>query len=165
MQQRHITGNNQPGDDVTTFVPAVKWKAYNGGDNGFSIVLGDNVFLPARNRDLVTYDVGNYIYAQVSKTFTGSSTRLTAGAYHFSQGVVAADAQRAGGQFGFEQPITSRFGVAADYYTGKHAAGYFTPGINFKPHPRVTGYVGYSIGNSNPGGNNFFYTAIGINFN
>jgi len=52
------------------------------------------------------------------------------------------------------------------WYTGKHAAGYFTPGFNFKPHPKITGYVGYSIGNTGASnGNRFFYTAIGINFN
>lgn len=157
----NLTGNINPGDDSTTLVPAIKFKAYDGGDNGWSIVVGDNVFIPVRNK---SYDVGNYVYAQVSKTFK-SKTRLTAGGYHFSDNVVAAS-QRAGGQFGFEQPVTDKFGVAADWYTGKHAAGYFTPGINFKPHPKVTGYVGYSIGNTGASeGNHFVYTAIGINFN
>lgn len=158
----NITGNINPGADSTTLVPAIKYKAYDGGDNGWAIVLGDNIFIPVRNK---SYDIGNYVYAQASKTFS-SKTRLTFGGYHFSDNVVAPGAQRAGGQFGFEQPITGKFGVAADWYTGKHASGYFTPGINFKPHPKVTGYVGYSIGNTGAGnGNHFFYTAIGINFN
>ena len=160
----NVTGNVQPGSDSTTLVPAIKFKAYDGGDNGFSMVVGDNVFIPVRNK---SYDLGNYVYAQVSKTFPGTNgTRLTAGAYHFSDNVVATGAQRAGGQFGFEQSVTPRFTILADYYTGKHAAGYFTPGFAFKPHPKVTGYVGYSIGNSGASnGNHFFYTAIGINFN
>ncbi|MBC7930801.1 MAG: hypothetical protein H7Z38_09600 [Rubrivivax sp.] len=158
----NVTGNIQPGADSTTLVPAIKWKAYDGGDNGWAIVVGDNVFIPVRNK---SYDVGNYFYAQVSKTFK-TKTRLTAGGYHFSRNVVAPNAQRAGGQFGFEQPVTDKFGVAADWYTGKHAAGYFTPGINFKPHPKVTGYFGYSIGNSGASnGNHFVYTAVGVNFN
>ncbi|MGH9903862.1 MAG: hypothetical protein ACRD68_18790, partial [Pyrinomonadaceae bacterium] len=158
----NVTGNIQPGADSTTLVPAIKFKAYDGGDNGWSIVLGDHVFIPVRNK---SYDAGNYVYAQVSKSFK-TKTRLTAGGYHFSDNVVAAGAQRAGGQFGFEQPINSKFGVAADWYTGKHAAGYFTPGFNFKPHPKVTGYVGYSIGNTGAAnGNHFVYTAVGINFN
>lgn len=158
----NVTGNINPGPDSTTLVPAMKYKAYDGGENGWAIVLGDNVFIPVRNK---SYDIGNYIYAQASKTFS-TKTRVTFGGYHFSDNVVAVGAQRAGGQFGFEQPITSNFGVAADWYTGKHASGYFTPGFNFKPHPKVIGYVGYSIGNSNvSNGNHFFYTAIGINFN
>ena len=158
----NITGNFNPGPDATTLVPAIKYKAYDGGDNGWAIVLGDHLFIPVRNK---SFDFGNYVYAQASKTLS-SKTRLTFGGYHFSDNVVASGAQRAGGQFGFEQPITSKFGVAADWYTGKHASGYFTPGINFKPHPKVTGYVGYSIGNTAArNGNHFFYTAIGINFN
>lgn len=158
----NITGNTNPGPDSTTFVPAIKYKAYDGGDNGWAIVLGDNVFIPVRHK---SYDIGNYIYAQTSKTFS-TKARVTFGGYHFSDNVVAAGAQRAGGQFGFEQPITSKVGFAADWYTGKQAAGYFTPGFNFKPHPKATGYVGYSIGNTNlSNGNHFFYTAIGINFN
>jgi hypothetical protein len=102
---------------------------------------------------------------QASKTFS-TKTRVTFGGYHFSDNVVAARAQRAGGQFGFEQPITSTFGLAADWYTGNHAAGYFTPGVIFEPHPRVTAYAGYSLGNTNLGhGNHFFLLELGYNFN
>jgi hypothetical protein len=157
----NITGNINPGTDSTTLVPAIKWRVYNGEKNGVQVVVGDNVYIPIRNK---SYNVGNYAYAQVSKTFK-SKTRVTGGGYHFTKNVVST-ASRAGGQFGFEQPITSKFGIAADYYTGRHAAGYFTPGFNFKPHPKVTGYVGYSIGNADAGkGNHFFYAAIGINLN
>jgi hypothetical protein len=62
--------------------------------------------------------------------------------------------------------LTSYLTAQADWYTGKHSAGYFTPGVAFKPHPKVTGYFGYSIGNVGVSrGNHFFYSAIGINFN
>lgn len=126
-----------------------------------AIVVGDNLYIPVRNR---SYKIGNYFYAQVSKTFK-SKTRITGGGYHFTKNVVST-AARVGGQFGFEQPIASKFGFAADWFTGKNSAGYFTPGINFKPHPKVTGYVGYSIGNANASkGNHFFYAATGINLN
>lgn len=158
----NVTGNIQPGADTTTLVPAVKWRPYYNEDNGWSVVVGDNVFIPVRNK---SYDIGNYAYAQVSKSFK-SGTRLTAGGYHFSEDVVAPNASRAGAQFGFEQRVNDYLNINADWYTGKHAAGYFTPGVAFKPHPKVTGYVGYSIGNTNVGdGNHFFYAAIGINLN
>lgn len=158
----NLTGNINPGPDPTTLVPSIKYKAYDGGDNGWAIVLGDNVFIPVRNK---SYNIGNYSYAQASKTFS-TKTRFTFGGYHFSDNVVATGAQRAGGQFGFEQPITSDFGLAADWYTGKHASGYFTPGVIFKPHKKVTGYAGYSLGNSNLSkGNHFFLLELGYNFN
>ncbi len=158
----NITGNINPGKDSTALVPAIKFKAYDGGKNGWAIVLGDNLFIPVRNK---SYNFGNYVYAEASKTFR-TKTRVTFGGYHFSDSVVAAGAQRGGAQFGFEQPITPTFGFAADWYTGKHAAGYFTPGVIFKPHPRVTGYAGYSLGNSNlRNGNHFFLVELGYNFN
>ena len=156
----NVTGNIQPGADSTTLVPAIKYRPYN--KNGWSVVVGDHVYIPVRNK---SYDVGNYAYAQISKSFK-SGTRITAGGYHFSKNVVAANANRAGGQFGFEQPINKYINFNADWYTGKHAAGYFTPGFAFKPHPKVTGYIGYSIGNANLSqGNHFVHAAIGVNLN
>ncbi|HEY6802346.1 MAG TPA: hypothetical protein VI306_02100 [Pyrinomonadaceae bacterium] len=157
----NLTGNIQPGPDSTTLVPAVKWKPYQGKDNGWAIVLGDHLFLPVHNRG---YNAGNYVYAEVSKTFKGG-TRLTAGGYDFTRNVVSS-ANRAGGQFGFEQPINKKLTIAADWFTGKHSAGYFTPGVVFKIGPKVTGYAGYSIGNQNASnGNHFFLLEIGYNFN
>ena len=157
----NVTGNVQPGADTTTLVPTVKWKPYDGGDNGWAFFAGNNLFIPVRNRP---YAVGNYAYAAVSKTF-GTKTRLTAGGYHFTKDVVAPGAQRAGGQFGFEQPVTKRLTLQADWFTGRHSNGYFTPGVAYKLSPKVTGYLGYSLGNDRiTRGNHFFYAEVGFNF-
>lgn len=158
----NITGNIQPGTDTTTLVPAIKYKIYDGAStNGISIVIGDHLFIPVRNR---TYHAGNYVYAEISKTFK-TGTRLTGGGYDFTKNVVATG-NRAGGQFGFEQPVSKTLTLAADYFTGKHAAGYLTTGAAFKLQPQLTGYAAYSIGNQNPSrGNNFFLLEIGYNFN
>lgn len=157
----NVTGNIQPGPDSTTLVPTIKWKPCQGKDNGWAVVVGDNLFIPVRNRG---YNAGNYVYAEVSKTFK-SGTRVTFGGYDFTRNVVAS-ANRAGGQFGFEQPLTKKVTFAADWLTGKHGAGYFTPGIVFKAGPKVTGYAGYSIGNTNvSNGNHFFLLEVGYNFN
>jgi hypothetical protein len=157
----NVTGNIQPGADTTTLVPAVKWKLYQGKDNGVAIAVGDHLFLPVRHR---AYDTGNYVYAEISKTFK-SGTRLTAGGYDFTRNVVAR-ANRAGGQFGFEQPLSKKVTLAADWLTGRHSSGYFTPGFVFKLSPKATGYAGYSIGNQNPArGNHFFLLEFGYNFN
>jgi hypothetical protein len=157
----NVNGNIQPGPDSTTLVPTIKWKPYQGKDNGWALVVGDNLFVPVRER---AYNAGNYIYAEMSRTFK-SGTRVTVGGYDFTQNVVTS-ANRAGGQFGFEQPLTRKVTVAADWFTGKHAAGYFTPGLVFKVGPKVTGYAGYSIGNQNPSkGNHFFLLELGYDFN
>jgi hypothetical protein len=56
--------------------------------------------------------------------------------------------------------------LAADWLTGKHAAGYFTPGLVFKVGPKVTGYTGYSIGDQNLSkGNHFLLLELGYNLN
>lgn len=157
----NVTGNIQPGADSTTLVPTIKWKPYQGKDNGWAIVVGNSLFIPLRRK---AYDAGNYVYAEFSKTFKGG-TRLTAGGYDFTKNVVAG-ANRGGGQFGFEQPINSKLTIAADWLTGKHGAGYFTPGVVFKVGPRLTGYAGYTIGNANATkGNHFFLLEAGYNFN
>jgi hypothetical protein len=157
----NISGNIQPGPDATTLIPAIKWRAYDGGDNGWALVIGEDFFVPVRNR---SYSAGNYTYAQLSKTFDGR-TRVTAGGYYFSSGVVA-NAQRAGGQFGFEHIVNTRLTLAADWFNGKHALGYLTPGIIFKVHPKATGYFGYSIGNGGVTlGNHFFLFEFGVNVN
>jgi hypothetical protein len=111
-----------------------------------------------RNRG---YNAGNYVYAEISKTFK-SGTRLTAGGYDFTPNVVSV-ANRAGGQFGFEHPLNKKVTLAADWFTGKHSAGYFTPGVVFKAGPKVTGYAGYSIANQHAShGNHFFLLEVGI---
>src|ERR1043166_6548809 len=148
--------------DATTLVPTFKLKVYDGSKRGgVAVVLGGDLFLPVRRR---AYNAGSYVYAEVSKSFK-SGTRLTAGGYDFTRHVVA-DANRAGGQFGFEQPVSKKLTLAADYFTGKHSAGYFTPGASFKLGPKATAYAGYSIGNQNASrGNHFFLLELGYNFN
>lgn len=158
----NITGNTQPGPDRTTLVPTIKLMVYNGGENGWTLIAGDNLHLPIRNR---SYVVGNYLYAQLAKTLKGG-TRITAGGYHFTANVVAPDAQRAGGQFGFEHAVHKKLTIAADWFTGNHANGYLTPGVIFKACSKATGYFGYSIGNRDVSrGNHFLLIELGLNFN
>jgi hypothetical protein len=158
----NILGNIQPGADSTLLSPTIKWKIYDGKDDGWAIVLGDNVFIPVQNR---AYDAGTYTYLMTQKTLN-KSTRVGFGGYFFSKNVVAANANRAGGQFTFEHPLNKKVTVAADWFTGRHSAGYFTPGIIFKLGSKITGYASYTIGNQNVSrGNHFLLLELGYNFN
>lgn len=157
----NFTGNIQPGADSTTLVPTVKWKFFENKKKDTALIAGTNFYIPVRNR---TYNLGTYSYLAVSKTI--NKTRLTAGGYVASKNVFASGAARAGGQFALEQTINSKLTLAADWITGKHASGYFTPGVIYKPHPQVTTYWSYSIGNTGfGGGNHFFLFELGYNFN
>jgi hypothetical protein len=158
----NVTGNIQPGADATTLVPAVKWKVYDGRDNGWAIAVGNNLFIPVRNK---SYDLGTYAYTMVQKTFK-SNTRVGFGGYFSSRNVVAPDANRAGGQFTFEQPLTKKLNINADWFTGKHSNGLFTSGVAYKLTDKLTGVAAYSVGNANASkGNHFSYFELGYNFN
>jgi hypothetical protein len=158
----NVTGNVQPGIDATTLVPAVKWKAYDGKDNGWAIVVGNNLFIPVRNK---SYNLGTYFYTMAQKSFRRKA-RVGFGGYFFSKNVVAPNANRAGGQFTFEQPLTKKLNINADWLTGKHSNGLFTSGVAYKLTDKLTGVAAYSVGNANASkGNHFSYFELGYNFN
>lgn len=157
----NVLGNIQPGSDSTTLVPTVKWKFYQNEKKDTALIAGTNFYIPVRNR---AYNAGTYSYLAGSKTI--NKTRLTAGGYVASKNVFAPNAVRAGGQFGIEQTVNKKLSVAADWITGGHSAGYFTPGIFYKPQPKITAYLSYSIGNSGATkGNHYFLFELGYNFN
>ena len=156
----NITGNLNPGTDTTTFVPSVKWKFYQNKKKDLTVFAGNNFYIPVRNR---SYKFGIYSYVAVAKTI--NKTRLTAGGFLFSKNVVAPNAVRGGGQFAVEQTINSKLTLAADWFTGKHANGYFSSGVIYKPHPKLTAYLSYSIGNADANkGNHYFLFELGYNF-
>lgn len=158
----NFLGNLQPGSGMKMISPNAKWRVFYNEKRRIAGVVGGSLFIPISNR---AYKFGGYSYAQVSKTFKQTGTRITTGAYLFTKNVVAENASRGGGQFGIEQPINDRFGLMADWITGKHSAGYFTPGGYFRPTKRTVGYLGYSIGNQNfRQGNHFVFAAVGITF-
>jgi hypothetical protein len=139
----NFLGTAVPATGEYIISPAIKWKFYNGGSNGWSVFVGDNLFIPVHKR---RYDSGTYAYIEVAKHFS-AGTRLGAGGCYFSPHVVA-DAARACGQFSVEQKLTSRLAVAADWFTGKHASGYITPGIIWSVTRGLTLYAAYEVGNS-----------------
>ena len=158
----NLLGNVQPGPDSTIVAAAIKWKVYDGKDNGWAIAIGDNLYFPVRHK---AYNAGTYAYTMAQKSFH-KSTRLGFGGYFYSNNVVAANANRAGGQFTFEQPVTRKLNINADWFTGKHANGYFTAGAAYKLTNKLTGVAAYSVGNANASkGNHFFYFELGYNFN
>ena len=157
----NLTGNIQPGADSTSIVPTVKWKFYQNEKKDTALIAGTNFNIPVRNR---SYRAGTYSYLAVSKTI--NKTRVTGGGYVATKNVFASNAARGGGQFGIEQTVNSKLTFAADWITGRHSSGYFTPGVIYKPHPKVTTYWSYSIGNTNArNGNHFFLFELGYNFN
>ncbi len=157
----NVTGIASPITSQTTITPTIKWKAYDGGSNGWSFLVGDNLFIPVQNK---TYDAGTWVYAEFVKSWK-TNTRATFGGYYASSNVFAPF-QRAGGQFAIEQALNKKVMLAADWFTGNSGAGYVTPGLICKLTPKFTWYVSYQIGNSGAGGGNHqVLTEIGWNWN
>jgi hypothetical protein len=141
--------------------PTVKWRPWKSETSGWSFYAGDNVYFPVRQR---AYHAGNYSYAAFAKEWT-HGTRITFGGYDFTRYVVA-NANRAGGQFTFEQRVTDRLTLAAEWYTGKQAVGYVNPGAIMKLTSKLTLYAAYQIGNAGvTTGNHQFLWELGYNFN
>jgi hypothetical protein len=79
---------------------------------------------------------------------------------------VVAKANRAGGQFTFEQRINKRLTLASEWYTGNNSAGYVNPGAILKLNSKLTLYAAYQIGNAGvTAGNHQFLWELGYNFN
>ena len=141
--------------------PTVKWRIWKAKTSGWSFFVGDDLFFPVYLR---TYNAGNYAYATLAKEWK-HGTRITAGAYDFTRNVVAK-ANRAGGQFTFEQTVNKRFTLAAEWYTGNNSAGYVNPGAIIKLSSKLTFYAAYQIGNAGvTNGNHQFLWEFGYNFN
>jgi hypothetical protein len=157
----NFIGLSEPSSGQNIVAPTVKWRIWDGKASGWSFFVGDDVFFPARKTN---YDAGNYFYAEFAKLFHGG-TRIGFGGYEFTKDVVAA-AQRAGGQFTFEQPINKRLTVATEWYTGNNAVGYVNPGVIVKATSRISLYGAYQIGNADvTKGNHQFLWEFGYNFN
>jgi len=159
----NLLGNTQPGQDATTIVGSVKWRFYANEKRKTALVVGNNLYIPLRNKK---YNLGNYFYVAGSKVLSGTNTKLTIGSYYFTKNVVARNAARAGGQFGLEQPINQRVTFAAEWLTGRHSSGNLTTGFKVKVNKRAVASLGYTIANDRAiQGNHFFYTSLAINLN
>ena len=157
----NINGVVNPGPSQTTITPTLKWRLYDGGENGWAFLVGDNLLIPVQNK---TFNAGTWTYAELVRTFK-TRTRATFGGYYASANVFDI-AQRGGGQFALEQNIGSKFTLAADWFTGKHGAGYLTPGFYLKLTPKLTWYASYAVGNTGvSNGNHQFLTELGWNIN
>ena len=158
----NVSGNIQPGADTTTLVPTVKWRIYDRKNNGWAVAVGNNLFIPVRKQ---SYRMGTFSYMMLQKTLK-KNTRLGFGGNLFSKDVVAPNATRAGAQFTFEQVITKKLNITADWMTGKHTSGYFTSGFAYKLTRKLTGVAAYSLGNAGTSkGNHFMYFEVGYNVN
>ena len=153
-----VLGNVQPGPDATTIASGIKWKFYEKKD--LSLFLGTNFYIPLRHR---AYNAGSTSYVGLSKSI--GKCRFTGGGVISTRSVFAPRAIRGGGLLGFEYTVNKKIGFAADWISGRHAFGFFTSGLTYKPHPKVSTNWAYAIGNRNVvRGNHYFIAEMAYYF-
>jgi hypothetical protein len=141
--------------------PNVKWQFYANEKNGVAAGAGALLYTPIAHRDGA--DTFGFLYTVVSKKIKGTyGPRLTGGAYGLP-GLRNGLGNQGGAILGYEQPLAKRVTFVTDWFSGKNAFGFVTPGVSFTLPKSSLLNIGYSIGNSGRG-NNALFVYYGITF-
>lgn len=173
------TFNTRSSGDSTTFAyiqPNIKWKFYDNEKAGVAMAAGFLWNSPLNKRD--GQDSWGMVYGVVSKKVKSSDygPRFHGGAF----GIVSANQDplngpvnfvgpRAGAIAGYEQPVSKKVSIVADWFSGKNNIGYFTPGVSISLPKNALLNAGYSFGNdswenSNATKNRYVFLYYGICF-
>lgn len=130
---------------------SVKQKLYQNEEHGVTTTAGTVVVVPIRNRN--GDRTAAIVYTNASKTISQlNGLTLTGGVYHVFRG--SRDwGTRTGAIVGVVQPVTRRFALVADWYSGNNRLGYASVGFNVNVTKRQYLMAGYSFGNYGRGNN------------
>jgi hypothetical protein len=165
---------NYTGSGSATYAyiqPNAKWKFYDNAKSGVALAFGGVLNTPLNHTN--SQDSWGYIYGLLSKKFKGDyGPRFHIGGY----GVISNDkgtafiGDRGGAILGYEQPISKKVSIVADWFSQKNSLGYFTPGISITVPGNGLLNAGYSIGNDSWGtgaanpNNRFLFLYYGVTF-
>lgn len=103
--------------------------------------------------------VGNWSYAHLSGRVPKLNTRLTAGVSVGTKQLFGRDAVCFIGAV--EQPVTEKFSLIADYYSGKeNYAGFLIAGFSYKLPKNTAVYAGFQIPNNESNGRSGFVIEV-----
>jgi hypothetical protein len=141
--------------------PNVKWQFYSNEKTGVAVAAGGLLYTPIAHR--AGADTYGFVYSVVSKKVKSDyGPRLTGGGYALP-GLADGLGTKGGAIVGYEQPLAKKVTFVADWFSGKNAFGYVTPGFSFTLPKSSLLNVGYSIGNHGRG-NNALFVYYGITF-
>lgn len=141
-------------DQPVYISPNVKWQFYTNEENGVSVAAGGLLYTPIARR--VGADTYGFVYTVASKKVKSDyGPRLTGGAYTLP-GLADGLGTQGGAIVGYEQPLAKKVTFVADWFSGKNAFGYVTPGISITLPKSSLLNIGYSIGNQGRGNNALF---------
>ncbi len=99
------------------------------------------------------HGVGGYAYSHLSTRIPKIKTRITSGVFVGTTTLFGRDFVSFIG--GIEHPVTKKFNIVMDWYSGKHSNGFFIPGFSYTFKP-FTLWAGYQIHNDRANGRNGF---------
>jgi len=141
--------------------PNVKWQFYNNEKAGVAVSAGGLLYTPIAHR--AGADTYGFVYSVVSKKVKADyGPRLTGGGYALP-GLADGLGTKGGAIVGYEQPLAKKVTFVADWFSGKNAFGYVTPGFSFTLPKSSLLNIGYSMGNHGRG-NNALFVYYGITF-
>ena len=148
-------------DQPVYISPNVKWQFYNNEKTGVAVSAGGLLYTPIAHR--AGADTYGFVYSVVSKKVKSDyGPRITGGGYALP-GLAKGPGTKGGAIVGYEQPLAKRVTFVADWFSGKNAFGYVTPGFSFTLTKSSLLNVGYSMGNHGRG-NNALFVYYGITF-
>jgi hypothetical protein len=156
--------------------PNMKWKFFEDEKKGVALAAGIVWNAPVNHRD--GQDSWGYLYGLFSKKIKSSDfgPRFHFGGYGVvsanqdsSKGGVSFLGRRGGAILGYEQPISKRVSIVADWFSCKTNLGYFTPGVSITLPKNGLLNAGYSFGNdswdnSNATKNRYLFFYYGVTF-
>ncbi len=140
----------RPGEPVVV-EPNFKWQFYSDESKGLAAAAGVLVSIPVtRRREGTTTAM---FYAVGSKAFDGRlGPTFSAGGYTLA-GWLDKDTTRHGVLLGYEQPVTRRISLLADWASGNNDYGYVVAGTGITLSTKDSIYAGYNFGNYGRGNN------------
>jgi hypothetical protein len=148
-------------DQPVYISPNAKWQFYSNEKDGVAISAGGLLYTPIAHR--AGADTYGFIYSVVSKKVKSDyGPRFTGGGYALP-GLADGAGTNGGAIVGYEQPLAKKVTFVTDWFSGKNAFGYVTPGLSFALPKSSLLNVGYSIGNRGRG-NNALFVYYGITF-
>jgi hypothetical protein len=156
--------------------PNLKWRFYTNEENGIAAASGVLWNIPLNNRN--GQDSWGMLYGLVSKKvkagdygprFHGGAYGIVSANQDYASGPVSFSGPRAGAILGYEQPVSKKINIVADWFSGKNGIGYLTPGISITLPKSGLLNAGYCIGNdswadSNATRNRYLFFYYGITF-
>jgi hypothetical protein len=131
--------------------PNFKWQFYNNEKAGVAVAAGVLVSFPVTHRS--SGRKSGMLYIVGSKSFSGNyGPKFTFGSYTLV-GKMDPGTDRTGVLAGYEQPVTKRFSVLADWFSGNNDLGYITAATGYTISDKDSIYAGYSFGNHGRGNN------------